>query len=220
VSDSRPTISLQLVDLRRTYAREELSEANAGGNPLALFERWLAAAVEAKLEEPHAMTLATASPSGAPSARVVLLRGLDERGLVFFTNYDSRKGGELAANPRVALVFFWAELERQVRIEGTAAKIEAPESDAYFARRPRGHRVSAWASPQSAVVTDRSALDKQFRVYADRYPADVPRPPHWGGYRVAPYAFEFWQGREERMHDRLRYLRRNAGGWLVERLAP
>jgi pyridoxamine 5'-phosphate oxidase len=212
---------LSLAQLGRQYTRAGLREADLDPSPFQQFLAWLQAALDAGLQEPHAMTLATATPDGAPSARVVLLRRFDERGFVFFTNYDSRKGLELTANPRAALVFYWAELERQVRAEGRVEPTSAEESDAYFRGRPRGSRLGAWASRQSQVIPDRQTLERQMAEFLARYPGDdVPRPPNWGGYRVLPASFEFWQGRDSRLHDRLRYVRLEAGGWRVERLSP
>lgn len=196
-----------------------LNEQDAPPEPLALFAQWYDAAVHAQLPEPGAMTLATATPDGVPSARMVLLRGFDERGLTFFTNYRSRKAAELDANPRAALVLFWAPLHRQIRVEGTVEKVSAAESDAYFRGRPHGSRLGAVASPQSEIIAGRHLLEERVAQLKALYPDDVPRPDHWGGYRVVPYVFEFWQGRESRLHDRLRY-RRTTSGWLVERLAP
>jgi pyridoxamine 5'-phosphate oxidase len=197
-----------------------LREESAGPDPLALFRAWFAEAQAARLPMPEAMALATATADGRPAARMVLLRGLDERGFVFFTNYHSRKGAELAANPRAALLFYWAALERQVRVEGRVEAVGADESDAYFRTRPRGSRVGAWASPQSEVIPDRGFLEERARAFSERYPGEeVPRPPNWGGLRVVPEVIEFWQGQPDRLHDRLRY-RREGPGWVRERLAP
>ena len=207
-------------DLRRDYARAGLTEADAAADPLAQFARWFDEALAAGLPEPNAMTLATATPDGRPSARVVLLKGFDERGFVFFTNRHSRKGRELAANPYAALAFFWPELERQVRVEGAVAPTGDEESDAYFASRPLASRLGAWASSQSEVIAGREVLDRAVEELAARFGGEVPRPPHWGGYRLSPEAVEFWQGRPSRLHDRLRYARRPDGGWRRERLAP
>jgi pyridoxamine 5'-phosphate oxidase len=209
-----------LVDRRTSYERDALDEAHSSAEPFAQFRAWLDEALAASLKEPNAMTVATADAAGRPSARIVLLRGWDERGFVFFTNYESRKGGEIAANPYASLLFFWDVLEREVRIDGRIERIDAADSDAYFARRPRGHRLSAWASPQSRVVTDRATLEAAMAAADARMSGEVPRPPYWGGYRVIPDAIEFWQGRRDRVHDRLVYRRTAEGGWLRERLAP
>jgi pyridoxamine 5'-phosphate oxidase len=206
--------------MRREYTREALVEADVDADPVVQFGRWFGQAEEAGLLEPHAMTLATATPDGRPSARMVLLRGFDERGFCFYTNYESRKAAELAANPRAALVFWWAELERQVRIEGTVTRTSRAESEAYFASRPPGSRLSAAASPQSRVIEDRAALERRVAELATAVPdGEVPLPDFWGGYRLAHEVVEFWQGRPNRLHDRLRY-RRAGDGWRIERLAP
>ena len=204
-----------------TESSLSLSEADAPPNPLALFAQWILDAEKANLVEPSAMTLATASREGIPDARMVLLRGFDERGFVFYTNYESRKAVELAENPLAALVLYWGPLTRQIRIEGTVAKLTPEESDAYFRSRPFGHKLGALASPQSQVIPDRTFLEARLQELLARHPsdADVPRPPHWGGYRVTPHTIEFWQGRANRLHDRLRY-RKSADGWIIERLAP
>jgi pyridoxamine 5'-phosphate oxidase len=206
---------------RPDYADVALDETHVLPDPFAQFSAWLADAMQRDdVLEPNAMALATVGNDGHPSARMVLLRGLDQRGLVFFTNYESRKADEIAANSTAALLFYWEPLHRQVRIEGDIARIAAEESDAYFAQRPRGHRLGAWASPQSRPVADRAALEAELRAaetkFADR---EVERPPHWGGYRLAPQRFEFWQGRLNRLHDRLAYDR-SAEGWRIQRLAP
>jgi pyridoxamine 5'-phosphate oxidase len=198
-----------------------LSEAEAGDDPFALFRLWFDKALAVGLPEPNAMTLATATADGVPSARVVLLKALDDRGFTFFTNYDSRKGAEIAANPRVALVFLWHQLERQVRVEGAAAPVTPAESDEYFVNRPLGSRLGAWASPQSAVIPGREWLERRHEELMTQYPdGNVPRPANWGGYRVIPSAIEFWQGRPSRLHDRVRFVRRPDGTWAKERLAP
>jgi len=204
--------------LRTEYKREQLDEAAVHPDAIAQFVRWFDAAVAARVPEPTAMTLATVA-DGQPSARIVLLKAVDAAGFVFFTNYDSRKGRELAAAPRAALLFFWPELERQVRIEGDVAKVSAPESDAYFASRPRASQIGAWASPQSRAIADRTVLERSYAEEEARYAEGVPRPPHWGGYRLRPLTLEFWQGRPSRLHDRIVY-RREGDTWHVQRLAP
>lgn len=190
-------------------------------DPLALAARWFAEAEAAGVDQPDAMTLATATPDGRPSARVVLLKGIDERGLTFFTNYESRKAGELDANPRAAVVLHWARLQRQVRAVGDVTRLTAAESDAYFATRPRGSQIGAWASPQSRPLRDRAELERRVAEMTAKYDGrDVPRPPHWGGFRVVPYEIELWEGRPHRLHDRIVYRRTDGGGWAHERLAP
>ncbi|HSC99551.1 MAG TPA: pyridoxamine 5'-phosphate oxidase, partial [Casimicrobiaceae bacterium] len=192
---------------------------DAASDPFDQFARWFDEAVAAALPEPNAMTLATVDPAGGPAARVVLLKGIDPRGLVFHTNYESRKGREMIADPRVALLFFWVELQRQVRVEGVAERVSAEESEVYFAARPRRSQLSAWASPQSAPVPDRAWLEAQVASVEARFTSTVPRPPHWGGIRVVPNRFEFWQGRESRLHDRLVWSK-EGDRWKIGRLAP
>ena len=209
-----------LQGLRREYTRAGLRETDLAPEPVDQFRRWFDEALAAGLHEPNAMTVATATPDGRPSARVVLLKGFDERGFVFYTNYEGRKGRELAENPHAALVFYWGELERQVRIEGRASRVPGEESDAYYESRPLGSRLGAWASAQSREVEGRAALEKRLhRLEAEHEGREVTRPPFWGGYRVEPEAVEFWQGREDRLHDRLVY-RRSPEGWQVVRLQP
>ena len=209
-----------IADLRQNYTLEQLNETDVAPDPIQQFQRWFDQAIAAELPEPNAMTLATATSKGMPSARIVLLKGLDERGFVFYTNYESRKGQELAENPQAALVFLWTLLERQVRIEGRVERVAAAETDAYFLSRPLASRLGAWASHQSSVIPDRMVLEQRFAELKASYADEqVPRPPHWGGYRVIPHQIEFWQGRTSRLHDRLRY-RLEQGNWLLERLAP
>jgi pyridoxamine 5'-phosphate oxidase len=212
---------MALDDLRKEYQANGLSEADADPDPIAQFGAWFEAAVAAGIREPNAMTLATATPEGRPSARMVLLKGYGADGFEFYTNYASRKGDELAANPWAALVFFWVDLERQVRIEGRVAHVSPEQSDAYFHSRPVGSQRSAAASEQSAVIPDRAALELRVAELAARYgDGPVPRPEHWGGYRLAPQVIEFWQGRPSRLHDRLRYRQDASSAWAPERLAP
>ncbi len=210
-----------IADLRKEYSRQGLSERDVNLNPFQQFQTWFDQALAAQLLEPNAMTLATVTVEGKPAARIVLLKQFDQRGFVFYTNYESRKGQELGQNPWAALVFWWSDLERQVRIEGQVEKVPDPESDAYFHSRPWGSRLGAWASAQSQVVSDRQLLEHRLaeleRKYQDQ---DIPRPPHWGGYRLAPTSIEFWQGRSNRLHDRLHYRLLGDGNWLIERLSP
>ncbi len=205
--------------MRISYERGSLDETQAANEPLRQFERWFAEAVDAGVLEPNAMTLATVGADGRPSTRIVLLKGVDAAGVVFYTNYDSRKGRELAANPQAALQFHWVELQRVVRIEGRVERTSAEESDAYYASRPVDSRIGAWASPQSQVIANRGVLVANAARTSARYGLHPPRPPQWGGFRVVPDTWEFWQGRRSRLHDRLRY-RLTEGRWITERLAP
>ncbi len=211
---------MKVAELRQEYMRAGLSETHADRDPFRQFESWLQDAVGAGLPLPNAMTLATVDASGAPDARIVLLKGLERGGFAFYTNYLSRKARELQARPAACLVFQWSELERQVRIAGAAEKVDAAESDAYFASRPLGARLSAWASAQSESVASRAVLEEALDEARRRFGDAPPRPPHWGGYRVIPQRIEFWQGRADRLHDRLLYTREGAAGWRMERLAP
>ena len=210
-----------IADLRRDYARATLHEADVDPDPVRQFERWFAEAQRAEVLEPNAMTLATADADGRPAARMVLLKGVDARGFVFYSDYRSRKAGELAANPQAALVLYWAELERQVRIAGAVTRVAAEESEAYYRSRPLGSRVGAWASHQSQPLPDRAELERRWESLAAEFATrEPPLPPHWGGYRVAPGEIEFWQGRSSRLHDRIVYRRDASGGWHRERLSP
>ena len=207
--------------MRRDYAARGLTEEDLLGDPIAQFQSWFEDACRAEVFEPNAMTLATVGADGQPSARIVLLKGVDRRGLAFFTNLMSRKSRELDASASAALVFWWGPLARQVRFEGTVERVADAEADAYFASRPRGSQIGAWASPQSAVIADRRALEDAARAHEERFGAGaVPRPEFWGGFRLLPLRAEFWQGRTDRLHDRLRYSRDASGGWRLERLAP
>jgi pyridoxamine 5'-phosphate oxidase len=208
-----------IADIRKDYRLAALDEAATGDNPLLFFAKWFAEAQEAKVDEINALTLATVDAENKPHARIVLLKGLDDKGFTFFTNYDSAKGHQITANPHVAAVFFWMELERQVRIEGKIEKVSAEESDAYFHSRPEGSRLGAWASPQSRTIPDRDVLDQNYLKFTKEFGTEIPRPPHWGGYRILPHVIEFWQGRSSRMHDRIRFDLVD-GLWSRSRLAP
>ncbi len=215
---SEPTA--HIADLRKSYERAELNEEASQADPLQQFDQWLKEAIAAEVPEPNAMTLATVAGNGRPSTRIVLVKGYDKRGIVWYTNYDSRKGRELAINAFAALQFHWVELERVVRIEGVVEKVSAEESDAYFHSRPLDSRIGAWASPQSEVISGRSVLVANAATYGAKFLLQPPRPPHWGGYRLRPDNWQFWQGRKSRLHDRLRYTLQPDAGWLRERLAP
>ena len=212
-------ISTHIADLRKSYERAELNETASHADPLQQFDQWLQEAIKAEIAEPNAMTVATVGSNMRPSTRVVLIKGYDERGIVWYTNYDSRKGKELAGNPFAALQFHWVDLERVVRIEGRVKRVSAQESDAYFNSRPLDSRIGAWASPQSQVISGRSVLVTNAAKYGAQFLLNPPRPPHWGGFRLVPDRWEFWQGRKSRLHDRLRYELRN-NEWVRERLAP
>ena len=219
MTDPTPHAS-SIADLRKSYERAELNEQASQVDPFAQFDQWLKEAIAAQVPEPNAMTLATVGSDLRPSTRVVLIKGFDARGIVWYTNYASRKGQELAGNPYAALQFHWVELERTVRIEGRVEKVSDEESDAYFHSRPLDSRIGAWASPQSEVISSRSVLVANAALYGAKFLLQPPRPPHWGGYRLKPDNWQFWQGRRSRLHDRLRYTLQADGGWLRERLAP
>jgi pyridoxamine 5'-phosphate oxidase len=210
---------MNIADLRKSYEKAELSEAHSHADPLQQFDQWMREAIASEVPEPNAMTVATVGPDLRPSTRVVLIKGFDARGIVWYTNYESQKGLELAGNPYAALQFHWVELERVVRIEGLVEKVSAEDSDAYYATRPLDSRIGAWASPQSQVIADRTVLVAAAAKYGAKFLLHPPRPPHWGGYRLKPDSWQFWQGRKSRLHDRLRY-RLEKGAWLRERLAP
>jgi pyridoxamine 5'-phosphate oxidase len=213
--------SLAIADLRREYSLEGLSEADLDPNPFGQFERWFRQAMDAQVLETNAMTLATATRDGVPSARVVLLKGMDDDGFVFFTNYESRKGSELDENPRAALLFYWAEITRQVRIEGDVSRVSVEESAAYFATRSDLSRLGAWASHQSTQIPDRAYLDSRLAELIDQYrDREIPLPPYWGGFRLVPRVFEFWHGRPNRLHDRLCYTREDGDHWSIKRISP
>lgn len=214
-------MSHTIAAIRRDYRLESLQEADAAGDPIEQFGRWWKEAENSKIDEINAMTLATATAAGVPTARIVLLKGFDKNGFVFFTNYNSQKGQDIAENPLASLVFFWKELERQVRIDGTIEKISAEESEEYFQSRPAGSRIGAWASPQSTVITDRKVIEDNVQKLEEKFKnGPIPRPAHWGGYIVKPTAIEFWQGRSNRLHDRLKYSLVADAIWKIERLAP
>jgi pyridoxamine 5'-phosphate oxidase len=214
-------LSRWIASLRRDVSESQLEESDVAPDPIDQFGAWMQEAIDAGLTFPNAMALATASAEGVPSARIVLLKGIDERGFVFFTNYESRKGRELAENPRAAVVFHWQQLGRQVRVEGEVVALPSEESEAYFRTRPRGSRLAAWASRQSEVITSRRVLEKRFAELSTSYhEQDIPLPPFWGGYLLKPRVIELWQARRNRLHDRVRYRKDEEGSWMVERLAP
>ena len=209
-----------IADIRKDYKMQTLLETDVAADPIVQFDKWWDDAIKSQLDEVNAMTLATADANAVPAARIVLLKGYDKNGFVFFTNYQSNKGNQMAQNPHVCLIFFWAALERQVRINGTVEKISAAESDAYFLSRPAGSRIGAWASPQSTVIAKREVIEDRSKQFEEQFSdGNIPRPPHWGGYIVKPGQIEFWQGRPSRLHDRIQYSLHN-GNWSIERLAP
>ena len=210
----------EIAGIRKEYELESLNKEDVAADAISQFAKWWQEALNSNIDEVNAITLATATKDGKPSARIVLLKDYDERGFVFFSNYNSHKGLELEANPHAALIFFWKELERQIRIEGTVEKVSAEESDAYFYTRPVGSRIATWASPQSRIIENRKILEENIREYSGQFGVEVPRPAHWGGYRVIPLVIEFWQGRSSRLHDRIQYRKESEGNWIIERLAP
>ena len=217
----REVMTVELSNIRSDYARAGLTERDVDPSPTIQLDRWLNEAIAAKHPEPTAFTLATASKDGEPASRVVLLKGLNERGLVFYTGYDSAKGHDLAENPRASASFFWVMLERQIRVTGSVTKVSEEESFAYFSSRPRGSRLGAWSSAQSSVIAGRAELEAKYAEIEKRFPGDdIPLPPHWGGYRIAIERMELWQGRPSRLHDRLRYTRISESAWKIERLSP
>jgi len=209
----------EIADIRKDYRLQELTEADVASDAIEQFTRWWQEAVESQLEEVNAMTLATATKNGVPHARIVLLKDYDKQGFVFYTNYSSHKGQEMQENPHAALLFFWPALERQVRIEGVIEKVTAAESDEYFHSRPAGSRIGAWASPQSTVIPTRGVLEENVQKFTTEFNSGIPRPPHWGGYRLVPNSIEFWQGRSSRLHDRILFTQTDTG-WQINRLAP
>ena len=210
-----------IASIRKVYKLQSLLEKDVDANPVLQFEKWWQQAVESKIDEVNALTLSTSSPSGVPSSRIVLLKGIQEEGFTFFTNYDSLKGKEIEQNPQVALLFFWKEMERQIRIEGIAKKISTEESDEYFHSRPRESRLGAWSSPQSTVINNREVLQENLLKYEKEFAnKEVPRPINWGGYNVQPRLMEFWQGRPGRLHDRIQYSKDQQNNWQIKRLAP
>ena len=213
------SLGKNLADLRKSYEREKLEEADVAQDPLEQFTRWMQQAIDAQIPEPNAMTLATVSKENRPSTRPVLIKGCDERGIVWYTNYESRKARQISMNPWASLQFHWVELEMVVRIEGKVEKVSAEESEAYYRSRPLDSRIAAWASPQSEVIADRKALEKRVEEFNQKFGENPPLPPNWGGLRLVPERWEFWQGRKNRLHDRIVY-RREKGNWLRERLAP
>jgi pyridoxamine 5'-phosphate oxidase len=210
----------EIADIRKDYMLQTLDESNVKEDAIDQFSKWWNEAVNSAIDEVNAMALATVSKEGVPSARIVLLKDYDQRGFVFFTNYNSQKGNDLKINPHAALVFFWKELERQIRIQGVIEKINSEENDIYFFSRPIGSRIGAWTSPQSAVIDSRKILEENVKLYTEQFGENIPRPPYWGGYRVMPIMIEFWQGRSNRLHDRIRYSKNDNMRWRIERLAP